>query len=62
MDGTLILEQYIILIRIISFLKTFKNTELKLTLLLALPILLGIVMSISSHLYYRVIMYLDSVI
>jgi hypothetical protein len=62
MDGTLILEQYTILIRIISFLKTFKNIKLKLTLLLASPTLLSIVMLMSLHFYYRVIMYLDSVI
>ena len=60
MDGTLILEQYIILIRIASFLRTFKNTGSKSTLPPVLPMLLGTAMSILSHLYCRVIMYLDS--
>jgi hypothetical protein len=62
MDGILTLEQYIILIRIISFLKPFKNIGLKLTLLLILPILLGIVILILLYFYYGVIMCSDSVI
>jgi hypothetical protein len=62
MDGILILEQYIILIRIVSFLRPFKNIELKSTLLLTSPTLLGIVILISLHLYYRVIMCSDSAI
>jgi hypothetical protein len=62
MDSTLILEQYTILIRITSFLKTFKNIKLKLTLLPTLPILLGIAILTSSYLYYGVIMYSDSAI
>ena len=62
MDSTLILEQYTILIRIVSFLKTFKNIKLKLTLPLALPILLNIVMLILLYLYCGVIIYLNFVI
>jgi hypothetical protein len=61
MDGILILKQHTILIRIISFLKTFKNTKLKSTPPPASPILLGIVISISLHLYYRATMYSNSV-
>jgi hypothetical protein len=62
MDGTLTLKQYTILIRIASFLKPFKNIKLKLTLLLALPTLLGIVILILLYLCYRVIICLGSVI
>jgi hypothetical protein len=62
MDGILTLEQYTILIRIVSFLRPFKNIRLKLTLLLALPILLGIVMLILLHLYHGAIIYLNSAI
>ncbi len=62
MDGTLIPKQYTILIRIISFLRTFKNIKLKLTLPLALPILLGTAILILLYLYYGVTMYLNSII
>ena len=62
MDSTSILEQHTILIRIISFLKTFKNIKLKLTLPLASPILLGTAILILLHLYYGAIMYLDFII
>jgi hypothetical protein len=62
MDGTLISEQYTILIRIISFLKPFKNIKLKLILLLALFILLSMVMLILLYLYYGAIICLNSVI
>jgi hypothetical protein len=62
MDSTLILEQYTILIKIISFLKPFKNIGLKLTLLLALPILLGMAILISLYFYYRVVICLNSTI
>jgi hypothetical protein len=60
MDGTLILKQYTILIKIISFLRPFKNIELKLTLLLTLFILLGMVILISLYLYYGAIICLNS--
>jgi hypothetical protein len=62
MDGTLTLKQYTIFIRIVSFLRPFKNIGLKLILLLVLLTLLGTVILILLHLYYRVIMYLDSAI
>ena len=62
MDGILTLEQHTIFIRIISFLRPFKNIELKSTLLLASPTLLGTAILISLHLYYGVIMCSDSVI
>ena len=62
MDGTLILEQHTILIRIASFLRTFKNAGLKSTPLPVLLILLGMVISTLSYLYYKVITYLDSII
>ncbi len=62
MDSILILEQYTIFIKIVSFLRTFKNIGLKLILLLVLPILLGIVILILIYPYYRVIIYLDSII
>ena len=61
MDGILTLEQYIILIRITSFLRTFKNAELKLTPLPALPTLLGTATLTLLHLYRGAITYLDSV-
>jgi hypothetical protein len=59
MDSTLILKQYTILVRITSFLKAFKNTELKLTLPLTLPTLLDTVMLILLYLYRGVIIYLN---
>ncbi len=59
MDGILILEQYIIFIRIVSFLRTFENTGLKLTLPLALSILLVTVILMLLYLYCGVITYLD---
>jgi hypothetical protein len=62
MDGILTLEQYIILVRIVSFLRPFKNIELKLTLLLVLPILLGTAILILLYLYYGVITCLNSAI
>ena len=62
MDSTLILKQYTIFIKIISFLKPFKNIKLKLILLLALPTLLNTVILILLHLYYGVIMCLNSII
>jgi hypothetical protein len=48
MDGILILEKYTIFIKIASFLRPFKNIKLKLILLLTLPILLGIMYSITK--------------
>jgi hypothetical protein len=62
MDGTLILKQYTILIKIISFLKPFKNIGLKLTLPLALPTLLGMAILILLHLYCRAVICSDSAI
>jgi hypothetical protein len=60
--NTLILKQHTILIRIISFSKSFKNIKLKLILLLALLTLLGMAILISLHLYCGVITCLDSII
>jgi len=60
MDGILIPEQHTILAKIVSFLRTFENAGLRSTPLSALPMLLGMVMLMSSHLYYGAIMYLDS--
>jgi hypothetical protein len=62
MDSILILEQYAILIKIISFLKPFKNIKLKSILPLALPILPNMAILILLHLYYRAIIYSDSTI
>jgi hypothetical protein len=62
MDSTLTLKQYTILIRIASFLRPFKNIELKLTLPPASPTLLGTAILILLHFYYRVIICLDFVI
>ena len=59
MDGISILKQYTILIRIVSFLKTFKNIKLKLILPLASPILLGMATLTLLYLYYGAIIYLD---
>jgi hypothetical protein len=59
MDGTLTLEQYTILIKIVSFLKPFKNIGLKSILLLALPMLLGMAILILLHLYCGAVTYLD---
>jgi hypothetical protein len=62
MDGTLILEQYTILTKITSFSKPFKNIGLKSTLPLVLPTLLGIMILILLHLYYRAVTCLNSAI
>ena len=62
MDSTSILKQHTIFIKIISFLKPFKNIGLKSTPPLALPTLLGTAILISLHLYYGVIMYLNFII
>ena len=62
MDGTLILKQYTIFIRIVSFLKPFKNIKLKLTLPLILPTLLGIAILILLYFYCGAIICLNFVI
>ena len=62
MDSTSILKQHTIFIKIISFLKLFKNIGLKLTLLLALPMLLGTVILILLYFYCRVITCLNFII
>ena len=62
MDSTLTLKQYIILTKIISFLRPFKNIKLKLTPPPASPTLLGMAMLILLYLYYRAIICLDSAI
>jgi hypothetical protein len=60
MDGTLILEQYTILVKIASFSRPFKNVGLKSILLLALPTLLGMAILILLHFYYGAVTCLDS--